>query len=327
MSPRTLFAVLIAMPVPANARQQSVLDPAGPYAQRVAEMGWWLFIGGGAIFAWVLATLALALYGPPGLRTRLGRRTTIVVAGIGVPAVVLTALLVYAFGTAASLARADAPAGARIEVRGEMWWWRVRYLDDHGQPLFETANEIRIPTGQAVDFTLASDNVIHSFWVPNLAGKIDMIPGRVNRLRVRADAPGRFSGQCAEYCGAQHAKMRFDVAAVDPAEFQAWVEAQRQPAREPADTHLRVGQQLFMQACARCHTVRGTAAAGTLGPDLTHIGSRLSIGAGTLPNNVGTLAGWIAGSQHIKPGNRMPAFNQLSGESLRAVAQYMESLK
>ncbi|ANN77463.1 cytochrome C oxidase subunit II [Bordetella flabilis] len=315
------------MPLPANARPQSVLDPAGPYAQRVTEMGWVLFIGGGVLFVWVLATLALALYGPPGLRARLGQRRIIVVAGIGVPSIILSALLVYAFGTAAFMARAGSPPGARIEVKGEMWWWRVRYLDANGQALFETANDIRIPTGQPVDFTLASDNVIHSFWVPNLGGKVDMIPGRVNRLRLQADAPGRFSGQCAEYCGAQHARMRFDVMAVDPAEFEAWLQAQRRPAPEPADTRLWAGQQLFMRACAQCHTVRGTAAAGRLGPDLTHIGSRLSLAAGTLPNNVGTLAGWIAGSQHIKPGNQMPSFNQLSGEGLRAVAQYMESLK
>jgi len=327
MSLRALVAALAVLPLPVHARPQSVLDPAGPSAQRVMEMGWVLFAGAGLLFVWVLASLALALYGPPGLRARLGRRSTIVAAGIGVPVVILSALLLYAFGTASLLARTGPAPAARVEVQGEMWWWRVRYLDANGQVLFETANDIRIPAGRPVDLILKSDNVIHSFWVPNLAGKVDMIPGHVNRLRLQADAPGRFRGQCAEYCGAQHAKMMFDVLALEPADFQSWVAAQRQPAREPGQTRLQVGRQLFMQACAQCHTIRGTAAAGVLGPDLTHIGSRLSLAAGTLPNNSGTLAGWIAGSQHIKPGNQMPSFNQLSGEGLRAVAQYMESLQ
>ena len=324
---RALSAVPLFITASVHARTQNVLDPAGPDAQRVTEMSWWLFIGGAVLFIWVLTMLALALFGPPRLRARLGRRAMIVVAGIGVPAVILSALLVYAFWTSAMLARASTPAAAHITVNGEMWWWRVSYLDANGQVLFETANDIRIPVGKPVDITLTSDNVIHSFWVPNLAGKVDMIPGHVNRLRVQADTPGRFSGQCAEYCGAQHTNMKFDVAAMAPAQFEEWLQAQRQPAKEPDGARLRVGQQLFMQACAQCHTVRGTAASGRLGPDLTHIGSRLSLGAGTLPNNVGAMAGWIAGSQHIKPGNPMPAFNQLSGEGLRAVAQYMESLK
>ena len=324
---RVLSVVPLAFTSPAHARTQNVLDPAGPYAQRVTEMSWWLFVGGAVLFVWVLTMLALAIFGPPRIRASLGRRATIVVAGIGIPAVILSALLVYAFWTSAKLSRTTAPAAARIAVNGEMWWWRVSYLDAHGEVLFETANDIRIPVGKPVDITLTSDNVIHSFWVPNLAGKVDMIPGHVNRLRVQADTAGRFSGQCAEYCGAQHANMKFDVAAMAPEQFEEWLQAQRQPAKEPEEARLRVGQQLFMQACAQCHTIRGTRASGRLGPDLTHIGSRLSLGAGTLPNNVGAMAGWIAGSQHIKPGNPMPAFNELSGEGLRAVAQYMESLK
>lgn len=296
-------------------------------ANRIGAISEVLFIGAAVIFLWVMIMLLLALYGPPRLRRRLGRPALIIAAGIVFPVVVLSALLFYTFGAATNMMRTTTQPALRIEVIGEMWWWRVRYLDDDGQLMFETANDIRMPAGLPVELVLKSDNVIHSFWVPALAGKLDMVPGHVNRLRVQAEEPGLFRGQCAEYCGAQHAKMMFDVQALSPGDFQEWVALQRQPALEPATDTLRMGKQHFMQVCAQCHTVRGTGAAGALGPDLTHIGSRLSLAAGVLPNNVGTLAGWIAGSQHIKPGNQMPSFNQLSGEGLRAVAQYMESLK
>lgn len=321
------IAVLAVLPFPAGAGVQSALDPRGEAAGRIAEISWVLFIGAAVIFLLVIAVLSLALYGPQRLRGVLGRRSLIVGAGIAFPVVVLSALLVYSLNAAGFLSRAATPSGPRIEVMGEMWWWRVRYLDSDGRLLFETANDIRIPSGQPVEIVLKSDNVIHSFWVPNLAGKLDMVPGHINRLRVQAREPGIFRGQCAEYCGAQHAKMMFHVQALAPDDFLAWLALQQEPAREPIGSMLQVGKQYFMNACAQCHAVRGTAAIGTLGPDLTHVGSRLSLAAGVLPNNVGTLAGWIAGSQHIKPGNQMPSFNLLSGEGLRAVAQYMESLK
>jgi len=324
---RVSIAVFAALPSSAAAGVQSVLDPKGLHADRVADMGWVMFAGAALIFIGVLAVLAVALYQPPGWRGRLGSRGFVVAAGIGLPIVVLSALLFYAFGTAAQLSRAGMPPAVRIEVSAEMWWWRVRYLDSEDGVLFETANDIRIPAGQPVEFVLKSDNVIHSFWVPNLAGKVDMVPGHVNRLRAQAHEPGRFRGQCAEYCGAQHAKMMFEVQAMAAADFQAWTAAQRLPAREPGDARLLAGKRYFMRACAQCHTIRGTAAAGVQGPDLTHVGSRSSLAAGVLDNNIGSLAGWIAGSQHIKPGNAMPSFNQLSGEGLRAIAQYMESLQ
>lgn len=320
-------AILAALPFPAAANVQSALHPKGEQASRIAEISWVMFIGATLIFLLVMIVLGLALYGPPRVRALFSRRSLIVGGGIAFPVVVLSALLVYTLSAASFLARAGTPAAARVEVIGEMWWWRVRYLDEEGRPMFETANDIRIPAGQPVEFLLKSDNVIHSFWVPNLAGKTDMLPGHVNRLRVQAQAPGLFRGQCAEYCGAQHAKMMFHVEALAPADFETWVSQQREPAREPIEPRLQAGRQYFMHACAQCHAIRGTEAAGTLGPDLTHVGSRHSLAAGVLPNNVGALAGWIAGSQHIKPDNKMPSFNQLSGEGLRAVAHYMESLK
>ena len=322
-----IAACLAVLPPLAQAGIQSALTPKGEHAARIAEITWVLFIGGAAIFTVVMIFLAFALFGPARMRTWLANRSIIVGGGIVFPVVALTALLIYTFIGASALARNEEPAAARIEVVGELWWWRVRYLDPGGKVLFETANDIRIPAGQPVDVLLKSDNVIHSFWVPNLAGKIDTIPGHVNRLRVRADAPGIFRGQCAEYCGTQHAKMSFHVLALTPGEYAAWVGAQRAPAVEPRNASLQAGKQYFMHACARCHTIRGTEAGGTLGPDLTHVGSRHTIGAGVLPNNVGALAGWIAGSQHIKPGNQMPSFNELSGEGLRTLAHYMESLQ
>ena len=311
------------------ADRQSALHPHGEQAGLSAETAWVMFVAGAAIFVLVMAILALAIVGPARLRRHLAGRAMLVGAGIVFPVVVLSALLIYSLGIAAAMLRAAAPAAVRIEVTGEMWWWRVRYLDDDGQVLFETANEIRIPVDQPVDLALASRNVVHSFWVPNLAGKLDMVPGHVNRMRLHATRAGRYRGQCAEYCGAQHANMMFDVQVLAGPDFQAWLQSQRRPAAPPgdADGRLRQGRQVFLQACARCHAVRGTPAAGTVGPDLTHVGGRLSLGAGMLPNNVGTLAGWIAGSQHIKPGNGMPAFDHLSGEQLRAVAHYMESLQ
>jgi cytochrome c oxidase subunit 2 len=312
---------------PARAANQSALEPRGNHAAVIADLSWVLFVGGGVIFVVVMLLAALAMFAPASLRAMLGQRKLIIGGGIVFPVVVLSALLVYSLMAASTLVNAEKPEAARVEVTGEMWWWRVRYLDGDGKPQMETANEIRIPAGRPVDLLLISNEVIHSFWVPNLAGKIDMIPGHVNKLRIQADTPGIFRGQCAEYCGAQHANMAFHVVAMAPSEYEAWLVAQRAPAREPHTAQLQAGKQYFMPTCARCHTVRGTEAAGKLGPDLTHVGSRTSLAAGTLPNNIGAMAGWIAGSQQIKPENRMPSFNELSGEGLRAVAAYTESLK
>ncbi len=322
-----LLGLLAFLPLPLQAGVQSALHPQSESAGRVAEITWVLFTGGAIIFVLVGILLALALCGPPRLRVLLRQPSLVVGGGIIFPVVVLTALLIYTLSAGSTMLKADTPPAARIEVVGEMWWWRVRYLDSEGLALFETANDIRMPAGLPVELVLKSDNVIHSFWVPNLAGKLDMVPGHVNRLRIQAQEPGLFRGQCAEYCGAQHAKMMVDVQVLSADDFQSWVASQREPAHEPAGATLALGKQVFMQNCVQCHAIRGTLANGTSGPDLTHVGSRLSLAAGVLPNNVGALAGWIAGSQHIKPGNAMPSFNQLSGENLRAVAQYMESLQ
>ena len=325
--PLRSFLPLLAITAPlAHGNAPSALVPQGDQAVRIADIAWVLFVGGGLIFVAVMALAAVALFGTAAQRAALGRQTLIIGAGVVFPVVVLSALLVYTF-SAVGDADVSRPA-ARIEVTGELWWWRVRYLDDDGRTLVETANEIRIPAQQPVELLLTTTNVIHSFWVPNLAGKIDMLPGHVNRLRLRAHAPGVFHGQCAEYCGAQHAKMALQVVAETPDDYAAWLAAMRLPAQEPRDPLLRQGRQLFLaHRCGQCHTVRGTPAVGTLGPDLTHVGGRQSLGAGLLPNGAGALAGWIVGVQQLKPGSKMPSFNQFSGEELRALAAYLDSLR
>ncbi|OZI49582.1 cytochrome c oxidase subunit II [Bordetella genomosp. 4] len=322
-----VFAVWSALTWPSLARAQAARgeQPSSEAAIRTAELGDVLFAGAAIIFVAMAVLIAFAVFGPARIRDRLSRPAIIYFAGIAFPVIVLTVLLSYTLGVPGSMKREAAPR-LQIEVVGEIWWWRVRYQDASGSLWFETANEIRIPAGVPVDMVLKSDNVIHSFWAPELGGKLDMIPGHVNRMTVQAEEPGVFHGVCAEYCGAQHAKMRFSVHALAPEAFDAWMSAQRRPARE-AGPELQPGAERFVQACAACHTVRGTAAAGTSGPDLTHVGSRSSLAAGTLPNNVGALAGWIAASQRIKPGNPMPSFDHWSGEELRAVATYLQSLK
>jgi cytochrome c oxidase subunit 2 len=292
---------------------QSALHPAGPDAAVIAEITGVLFAGGAAIFVLVMALVAWAVLKPPAW---LARRGAIVAGGIAFPAVVLLALLVYTLVRANALSAGE-PA-LRVEVTGHQWWWHVSYLAPDGAVDFVTANELRIPLGQPVEIRLRSADVLHSFWVPSLAGKLDLIPGKDNRLIISASRAGTFRGQCAEYCGGPHAQMAFYVVAQDEQSFDRWRQGQRLPAASAND--------LFNARCAACHTVRGTAASGTLGPDLTHVGGRVSIGAGILPNNRGALAGWIASSQHLKPGNLMPSFRELSGEELAALAAYLESL-
>jgi cytochrome c oxidase subunit 2 len=306
---------------------QSALHPQGPQADAIATMSW-VLIGGSALVALVvLALAAYALYGPEKSRAWASGERFVIWGGIVFPVITLSALLVYGLRLEASILGDGGAPAARIAVIGHQWWWRVHYLDAKGAVDFVTANEIRIPAGKPVELTLESADVIHSFAVPNLAGKLDMIPGRVNRLTLHAHAPGVFRGQCAEYCGGPHAKMAFYVIAESPESFERWREGQRAPGPVPEDAFAQRGRALFMSNCIACHTVRGTEAKGTLGPDLTHVGSRTSLAAGILPNNAGTLASWISASQTIKPENLMPSMNLFSGEDLRALAAYLQGLK
>lgn len=220
---------------------------------------------------------------------------------------------------------ADDPVA--ITLVGYQWWWHVEY--EHPQPSLRatTANELHLPVGRPVVITLRAGDVIHSFWVPKLHGKIDLIPGRANTMTLRADTPGVFRGQCGEYCGLQHAHMALVVVAEPPDQYERWLAALRAPAPDPSTPEQTRGRQIVERGpCALCHTVRGTSAGGRTAPDLTHFASRSTIGAGTAPNTRGYLAGWIADPQHLKPGNKMPPTG-LSPDDLQAVLAYLETLR
>jgi cytochrome c oxidase subunit II len=215
-----------------------------------------------------------------------------------------------------------------VAVVGHQWWWEIRYLDPDLSQRFVTANELHVPVDRPMRVQLTSADVIHSFWVPELQGKLDLIPGDTNVLTLKAHRPGVYHGQCAEYCGMQHAHMVLLVVADEPESFARWLSAQRAPATEPADSLAALGEQLFVSGpCALCHAVRGTPALAGVAPDLTHFGSRRTIGAGALPNSLGNLEGWIANAQAIKPGVRMPPITQFTGRELRAVATYVAGLR
>jgi cytochrome c oxidase subunit II len=322
-----LFFALAPVLLSACKNLPAALDPHGSNAQQTAHIAWILIGGGALIFAFVMALAAYALFASQPRHAWLSGRAFVVSAGIVFPIITLTAVLVFTLNVWGSLARENDASPITIEVTAEMWWWRIRYIDANGSILADTANEVHIPVGRLVQLSLRSADVLHSFWVPQLAGKLDMIPGRTNVLRLRADSVGVFRGQCAEYCGAQHAKMAFYVVARTAPEFDAWLTAQRLPAKMPRTPTLVQGMGLFHTHCGLCHSVRGTTSVGQFGPDLTHLSSRRSIAAGTLPNNAGALAAWIAASQHIKPENRMPSFGRFLGEELNALASYLESLE
>jgi len=306
---------------------QSALDPAGREASRIAEIFWWMT--GGALVVWI-GVIILALWAARAraeAHNLVRTRFMIVGGGAVVPTVVLTVLLIYGLAPIPAL-HAPAPAGSlKIAVTGEQWWWRVRYLRPNAEPVV-LANEIRLPLGEPVEFQLDSPDVIHSFWIPSLAGKMDMIPGRVTRLVINATRTGSFRGACAEYCGESHALMAFPVVVQEKEEFTRWLTAQAQPAQIPPEAGAALGQELFLaNGCGACHTVRGTPAAGVIGPDLTHVGSRLSIAAGTLTNEPEEFTRWVAHTTVVKPGALMPTFQMLPPEQLRSLSLYLEALK
>ena len=306
---------------------QSALDPAGRGAQRIAEIFWWMTITGTVIW---IAVIALALWAVgASAEADNQRRSNLLIVGCGAifPTVALAALLVYGLAPIPTLL-APAPEGSlKIAVAGEQWWWRIRYEMPEGEGVV-LANEIRLPVGEPVEFRLDSPDVIHSFWIPSLGGKMDMIPGRVTRIALTPTKTGVFRGACAEYCGTSHALMSFDVVVHEKQDFERWLAHQSAPARSPSAPEAARGQELFLaNGCGACHTVRGTPANGVVGPDLTHVGGRLSIGAGTLPNEVDALVKWIARTEHTKPGVLMPQFGMLPEEDLQALAVYLKGLE
>ncbi|MBX3011666.1 MAG: cytochrome c oxidase subunit II [Caldilineaceae bacterium] len=306
----------------------AIFDAAGE-AARVINRLWWLLFGlGSAVYVVVMGYLLWALHrrrqaAPINELATGGSTRTVVWGGIIIPAIIL--LIVYGFSvrTLWILSARAADAQLVVEVIGHQWWWEVRY-PEHG---VITANEIHIPVGQPVQIKLSSADVIHSFWVPELHGKLDMIPGRTNTFWIEADEVGEFWGLCAEFCGTQHAKMLFLAIAIPPTEFSDWLAAQQQAPPEPTTALAVLGQQIFLdRPCAQCHAIAGTPATGRLGPDLTHLASRRTLAAGIMENNLGNLGGWLVDPQHTKSGNLMPA-SVLSGEELQALLAYLQTLE
>lgn len=251
----------------------------------------------------------------------------IVIGGIIAPAVILVAVFVFSMVTQAAVAAPAAPPAVVVQITAHRWWWEIQYLDRSPSRIAVTANEIHIPVGQPVRFELVTADVIHSFWIPELGGKTDLIPGQKNVTWLEADSAGVYRGQCGEYCGAQHAKMAMEIVADPPAQFSQWLERQRQPAAAPTDSDAAAGARVFASSgCALCHTVRGTLAGGRLGPDLTHLAGRRTIAAASLPNTRGNLAGWIANPQALKPGTQMPVMS-LRPSELLTVVTFLQSLQ
>lgn len=307
--------------------RHSALDPAGPYAQSIANLFWIFLAVCTAVWVLVVAFLLAATF---RRRSRPVSQRALVVSvstAAGVTAIVLFALLFSSVRTGNKLSAMAPKRPLMIHVTGQQWWWYVEYKDPFPVRQFSSANEIYIPVGRPVQLVLQSRDVIHSFWIPNLHGKRDLIPGHTSSFVIQADRPGTFEGQCAEFCGHQHAKMRLSLTAIPEADFTKWADAQRRAARPPRTPLERRGQQVFMAGtCPMCHAISGTPAQGRRAPDLTHIASRRMLGANSIPNAVGHMTGWIVDPQRIKPGNYMPP-NNIPAEDLQALVTYLRSLE
>jgi cytochrome c oxidase subunit 2 len=310
---------------------QAPLNPAGPQASSIAALTWWFFGVCVVVYVLVLAALAWAIArrrresdDAPQTATRLGAA---VIFGVALTIVTLIVLTVSSVVAGRGLLSPSGPGALSIDAIGHQWWWEFQYRDVSANEWVNSPNELHLPTGVPVAIKAMSRDVIHSFWVPNLHGKRDLVPGMVTHTWIQADTPGVYRGQCAEFCGQQHAHMAFLVVVEPVDKFRAWLQHQRSGAPQPASDAEKAGHDVFMKGpCVMCHTIRGTSAGSRVGPDLTHVAGRQTIAAGTLPNTRGHLAGWIVDSQSIKPGNRMPP-NPMSGDDLEALLAYIQSLR
>lgn len=313
---------------------QYVVDPAGPQARSVFDLGVYLWVTAAIVFVVVIAALLAAVAhggrraAPDTSAAGEGRARRIVTGATAATLAILLVTLVASYLTGRSYA--ITPRGGRplqVSVIGHQWWWEVQYSDSVVSRNLTTANEIHIPVGRTVVLRLTSTDVIHSFWVPNLAGKKDLIPGYTASMWIRADHPGVFRGQCAEFCGYQHALMGLEVVAEPPAQFARWYDAQLADAMPPTDTVASTGKNVFMgHGCVLCHTIRGTDAGSNVGPDLTHLASRRMLAAATVPNDRGWLGGWVMDPQGIKPGVKMPP-NDMRPDELQALLTYLQGLR
>jgi cytochrome c oxidase subunit 2 len=343
MRARSIAVVAGAWCAAGCSAPQDYLHTAGPAAHRIAVLGWfallsfsvtivvmWLLIG------WIAVRRRGSFTEHAPIDANGGQRW-ILVGGLAVPVAVLAILFIATMETLSAFPMQHADQGAgevctdapRIMVTGHQWWFDAEYQFPEPDRNFEVTTELHIPVGKPVDVLLQTRDVIHSFWIPKLHGKVDLVPGQVNQVRIQADRPGVYEGECGEYCGAQHAHMRLQVVAQAQKDYDAWVEQQRKDAAGVPgwDEALR-GKQVFMAAaCPLCHTVRGTAALGQVGPELTHVGSRRRIGGGMLENNTANLEAWVTHAQSLKPGAQMPDLTQFNGRDLRALVGYLQSLR
>ena len=321
-------AVLVALL--AGCGPLSPLDPQSEPARRISVLWWVMLAVAGVVFAGACVMLVAGWvrrreWGLPvlGERPRL-LDGSVVAFGIVIPVITLVAL--FAWANVGIVQETDSPppdAGMKIEVTGSQWWWQVRYP---GTPAV-TANEIHIPARTPVTIVTEAEDVIHSFWIPRLNRKVDSLPGHANRVELFAERPGVYRGSCAEFCGQQHARMGVSVRADPPERFRAWLASMSAPRPAPATPLARRGEQVFMsKQCASCHTIRGTPARGEVGPDLTHLKTRATLAALTIPNRRGYLAGWVVDPQAVKEGAKMPALD-LTGPELQALLEYLESLR
>lgn len=312
--------------LPGRTGEQSALEPAGPVASELAGLFWGMTLGATAIW---LAVVGLALYATYFAKRPLserGKRWLVIGGGVVFPTVVLSGLLVYGLSLLPRLLE-KAPEGTlRVGVTAHQWWWRVEYPGADGA--VELANEIHLPLGEKVEFELESRDVIHSFWIPTLGGKVDMIPGRTTRLVLEPAKAGVYRGVCAEYCGASHALMSLFVVVEPREEFERWLREQARPASAPNGRAALEGRARFVEnGCGACHAVRGTAADGRIGPDLTHVGGRRSIGAGVLGAERAAFRRFLVQTPELKPGVHMPSFDMLQPEALSELAAYLDGLK
>jgi cytochrome c oxidase subunit 2 len=330
--------MMMLLALPGFDGNQTSLNPVGPAASHIEFEFALIFWITTAVYCIVLLALVIGVVrsrnsldtipDPMKPSDESERRTRRSVAGAMVVTVVLLfIMLVGSFKTSRALGSMNEEDAFTIEVFGHQWWWEVQYPNNEAYKTVVTANEIHVPVGVPIRIRGTSRDVIHSFWAPNVQGKRDLMPGYETEVMMQVDQPGRWRGQCAEYCGEQHAHMSFYMVAETKTEFQHWLDAQAQSSVSPATPQVANGQKVFLtHACVLCHTIRGTTAGSRVGPDLTHLASRSTIAAGALPNTIGNLAGWIMNAQSIKPGCRMPP-NQLSGAELQDLLAYLETLK
>jgi len=318
---------------------QSALNPAAVEAAHIARL-WWIFFWV-TLLIFALVTLALVfafvrhardatsepqIIGEPDARSQ-SRTAAVVWSLVAMTVAILFALLIIDFFTGNKIYAAPDANALGIKITGHQWWWEIEYQNPQPSEIVATANEIHVPVGKPVKFELQSVDVIHSFWVPNMHGKKDLVPGHPTTTWFTATRAGEFRGQCAEYCGEQHAHMRLVFVAEPAPQFDHWLSEQKRSAPEPASDSARRGRDIFVsRQCVMCHAIQGTNARATLGPDLTHLASRKMIAAGELPNTRGYLAGWILNAQVLKPGTQMPP-TQLGADDLNALLDYLESLK